>query len=165
MVVSNKDNKNLKLLSLGILLVVIIIFLIVFYLSLRVPGDAGGLNVPCFALTGYVCKNPSLNVTTGNLTVFITQNTGTNWTNVYFALSPPGRGVNINGSLFNIPNSTYFTSLNSNITVKVVLKAIKPNLPKGTIGGGFIYAKYIIKVNSSNKTTDSEIAVVKVTSN
>jgi|GEM_PF-1465691 heme/copper-type cytochrome/quinol oxidase subunit 4 len=143
-VVTDKNRRNLILTTLAILVVVL------FIIWLLLKSSSGIAAVPqpaCIAATGYQCQNTKINRTSGNLTVTVSQNTGKNWTMVYFLFENTNGecGTQPNNSLFQSSNAEYINSLSSEKWLTITIPAISPNSVEGSTLVGAIWVMYSIQ--------------------
>jgi hypothetical protein len=146
------DNKKQKPLSLIIFIGVVIFIAVLIFIGLfvlyilffaqTVPGPG---NI-CFPQSGnYGCGVPSLNFTTGNLSILLEQNTGENWTMVYIVFST--NDTMPNESLFQKQNAAYISSFPSGKWIPINFKIVSPKT-KGVYGS--LWARY----NSSSQSVN-----------
>ena len=136
-------------------------FAINFYFNSFSSLPPGGLT-GCVALTNYLCSNAFLSNATGNLTIQLGQNTGLNWSNVYFIFIPTGTPINSSGVpilSFNKLDAAYNSSLPTGSELIDTLPATAPGIKKGTRINGYIWAKYSTDNQSIHYV---EVAVLNV---
>lgn len=158
---SGKDKSKRNLIIFGVVvLVVIIIFLLIFILGQFNPGAEP--NNSCRAYPSYFCNNAFLKSTTSNLELQLGQNTGKNWTNIYFVFVPEGTQANTSGVpeiSFIQPNATYLSNMGVGAIVTLNLTVAKQGtLEKGQQVIGSIWAKYML--NDTNQY--AEIATINI---
>ncbi|MGD0729525.1 MAG: hypothetical protein ABR981_05605, partial [Candidatus Micrarchaeaceae archaeon] len=102
----------------------------------------------------YVCQNPIYNHTTGIISVYLGQDTGSNWTTTSFVFVPIGTQINkgIPSISFNsYPANTFYSEnkLTSGKIVNVSLQVNDTNPPIniGTSAKGTIWVRYTIQGN------------------
>lgn len=147
----------------AILLLVIVIYAI---LDLGIFNQQQHIHSECTSLTGYNCGLPVYSHTTGNLTVLLTQSTGTTWdtANVYFVpIGTPTPG-GVPSSIINNPaNGNYLKSgLPNGIGQTVIVPVSSPlNTPVGEQQDGALWAAYQLAPNA--KTYYIEVATMVIT--
>lgn len=149
---------------LAIVVAIFAIFLIYLYYNPSPnPGWGGNIGTACVAYSGFLCSNPYLSIITGNLTIAIGENVGSNWNNVYFAFVPQGTKINngIPNVSFAQPNAVYINNMNSSTTTTVNLAVAKPNtLTKDQRVIGSVWAKYTI--NGTTQISYAQIATINI---
>jgi LEA14-like dessication related protein len=118
----------------------------------------------CIAQSGYGCLDPVLSASTGNLSVGIGQNTGTNWTYADIVFVPQGTPISDGLPVvsFSPPQAAY-GALASGVFYNVTLPATSPHIANGTNLSGTIWAKYYLK--GSNVAQYVQMAIGEFTSN
>ncbi len=147
----------------AILLLVIVIYAI---LDLGIFNQQQHVPTTCTSLTGYNCGKLVYSHSTGNLSVLLTQSTGTPWatTNVYFVpIGTPSQG-GVPSSIINNPtNGNYLKSgLPNGIGDTVIVPVSSPlNTPVGEQQDGALWAAYQLAPNT--QTYYIEVATMVIT--
>ncbi len=107
----------------------------------------------CYTNTLFYCLYPVYSSTTGNLSVETGQDTGANWTNVYFAFVPQGTQVNngIPDVSFASPHAVYLSNVYSGFGYNINLPISSQGTSVGTKMSGGIWAKYMVSGNSTQQ--------------
>ncbi|MGD0728599.1 MAG: hypothetical protein ABR981_00805 [Candidatus Micrarchaeaceae archaeon] len=139
---AKKKGSKLKYLVLAVILIAIVAFLILPEHCLQT--STGGN--PCITQSGFLCQNPTFNPNTGNISVVMGQNIGTNWTNVYMVFVPVNFTNTTNGVpnvSFTPPNAVYLPRLNSGtVTPNLTFHITAPNTC--SYEAGTIWASYTV---------------------
>jgi hypothetical protein len=135
-------------------IVILLIGVSIFYLGTSNPGVLLQ-GEQCIAASGYLCKNPVYNHSTGNIIVTLGQDTGTNWSTANFLFVPQGTTV-LNGvqsiSFTSNPANTLYNTVNKglpseqNVTVSFPVSGL---VNINTTATGTIWVQYTTRQNST----------------
>ena len=151
------DRRSLIIYVLGIVIIAIIIVYIVSNTKINY-GWGGLLPVACTASPTYSCQSPIYYHQTGNITIELGQNTGTNWTSVSFVFVNQGTRVNLSTgipviSFTSYPANTSYSSIGlssgNRAHVSLPVLGVTPPVLVGSSLSGTIWARYIILGNTS----------------
>lgn len=145
-------NMSTRYVAVAVIIVVILAAVLIFSTTLK--GKAGSYenqtsSSSCSQLGGFTCSDPSYSYSTGDLSLYVGQNTGSNWTNVQVIFVPAGTNYT-NG----VPNVDWTTAgnvtggLQTGSRAYVTLPATNP-VGVGTKLTGEIWAKYQLNIGGT----------------
>lgn len=158
-------NKNMNLSMVLVALLVVVIVIVGAYLYTRSPSSTTATTIPlvttCSNQPNYMCQSPGYSSSTGNLTVKVEQNTGSNWSVATLIFVPQGTAYS-----YGVPIVSWSSGVSlSNGMQNGNLYTVKlPATGKTSLGSpisGTIWAQY--QTNAGGTVYYAEVASVSGT--